>query len=67
VSYGKIFKLKKVLKYIITTIFKCSLRWFFNLDFKKKRVENVRSHFTNPNTYTIAIFANLKKCGGKMP
>jgi hypothetical protein len=35
--------------------------------FQEKKGENVRSHFTNPNTYTIVIFANLKKCGGKMP
>jgi hypothetical protein len=44
-----------------TTMCKCSLRWFFNLDFIKERVENVLSSSTNPNTYTIAISAKLKK------
>ncbi len=47
-------------------MFKCSLRWFLNLDFMKERVENVCSHSTNPNTCTIAIFDNLKKIRGKM-
>jgi hypothetical protein len=67
VSYGKIFKLKKVLKYILTTVSKCSLRWFLHLDFMKERVEKFCSHSTNPNISTTAIFANLKKIGGKMP
>jgi hypothetical protein len=47
-------------KYILTTILKCSLKRFLNLEFVKERMENVHSSSINPNTCITTIFANLK-------
>ncbi len=52
--------MKKIWEYITTTMCKCSLKQFFNFDFMKDNVENVRSSSTNSNIYTIVISTNLK-------
>ncbi len=59
--YGKVFKMYKVYKYIPIIACRCSLKWFLNFDFMKKKVENVCSSSVNPNIWTITIFASLKK------
>ncbi len=47
-------------KYILTTVLNNSFKQFFDLKFKKERMENVHSSSTKPNTSIIATFANLK-------
>lgn len=44
---------------------KCSLRWFFNFDFMKKKVEKVFSSSIDPRTCMVAICTSLKNSGNE--
>jgi hypothetical protein len=58
-SYGKLDKVKKFWLNILTHKSRWIGSWLCNLFFMNERLLNVFSSLTNPNTWTIAIFANL--------
>jgi len=58
-SYGKLYKVKKFWLNILTHKSRWIGSWLCNLFFMNERLLNAFSSLTNPNTWTIAIFANL--------
>jgi hypothetical protein len=58
-SYGKLDKVKKNSLNILTHKSRWIGSWLCSLFFMNERLLNVFSSSTDPNTWTIAIFANL--------